>query len=117
MSVSVSLNPGPDGSQQLINAATRGGVVVIRLNAGGAGTFFALPQDNKRTYIGFSLTDPALPAVLSPGDDNQPFGYRLHANESIIEFGGSALAPLVQGNWRITTVGLNAVDVVIHRSP
>lgn len=115
MATTVAAGIDAASSVQLNEALTRGGVSVARINTGGAGTFWAAPQDNRRRYISFSLVDPALTVVISPGDDNQPNGYTLHANESIIEFGGDVLAPLVESIWHLTSVGIASIDVTVIR--
>ena len=104
-----------DASRDLNQALTRGGVSTARVRLPALGTYWIVPQDNQRVYLAFSLPDPATSCTLSTGDDNSPYGFTLNSANTIIEFGGTALAPLVKNVWWITG-GLDvSVDVTVIR--
>lgn len=104
-----------DASRELNQALTRGGVSTVRVRLPALGTFWLAPQDNARSYIGFSIADPAVSVTISTGDDNAPYGYTLNSANTIIEFGGSALAPLVKNVWWVTGALDATVDVTVIR--
>lgn len=110
-----TLEPGPTGSELLNQRLTRGGVAAARLEATGAGQWWAAPQDSKRYYISFCLNDGYPSAQISPGDDNAPAGYWLTPSHPVIEFAGKSLKSIVSGVWWITSIGELAVDVVVLR--
>lgn len=99
-----TLETSADLSAPLNQRLTRGGVVAANLTKGIAGTWWMLPRDNRRRYLSFSMLSGLNPVILTPDDDNAPAGFVLNSTDAPLEFGGKALASLIECEWWVTSV-------------
>lgn len=115
MSAIITPAPQPARDDSLMEILSRGGAASVRVIAAVPGVYFLVPQDERRTYIGFSLPDTTDTLTICPGEDAVPAGFTLHANESIMEFAGSLVAKLVKGCWRLNADVAGTIDVTVVR--
>ena len=106
---------GPDGAGGLIQTATRGGVAVYAVTSAVPGNWFAVPQDEQRTYLCIALAPGSADVVVSPGNDCNGIGIPLTSSQPRVEFGGRAVDCLTKGQWTFSTDPAGTVHITTLR--